>query len=79
MRSSVGMLKDFTEGVVWQDLKDELGLWLEDIRNRLEDSDNTLFPEDIKRLQGNAEAVRNVLMLPENLILNLEGDKDGSE
>ena len=74
MRSSVGQLKDFVDGVIWRDIQDELKLWLEDIRDQLEDPGHELFPEDIKRLQGNAEAVRRVLELPRNLILNLEDD-----
>ena len=82
MRSSVGQLKDFVDGVIWRDIQDELKLWLEDIRDQLEDPGHELFPEDIKRLQGNAEAVRRVLELPRNLILNLEDDleaKNGND
>jgi len=82
VRSSVGQLKDFVDGVIWRDIQDELKLWLEDIRDQLEDPGHELFPEDIKRLQGNAEAVRRVLELPRNLILNLEDDleaKNGND
>ena len=74
MRSSLGQLKDFFSGVIWQDIKDELNTWLEDIRNALEDPGKTLFMEDIKRLQGNAEAIRNVLTLENSLILNKEDE-----
>ena len=78
MRTSLGQMRDFVEGVIWKDIVDELSLWIEDIRDQLEDPGHELFPEDIKRLQGNVEALRRVLELPKNLILNLEDELEES-
>ena len=74
MRSSLGQFRNFIEGNIWKDIQDELHHWIEDIRDQLEDPEGKLFMEDIKRLQGNIEAIRNVLNLPANLILNLEDE-----
>ena len=78
MRTSLGQMRDFVEGVIWKDIVDELSLWIEDIRDQLEDPGHEFFPEDIKRLQGNVEALRKVLELPKNLILNLEDELEES-
>lgn len=83
MRSTLEQLRDFFEGLVWRDIEDELRLWLDDIRNLLESPDGTPFIDDVRRLQGSAEAIRNVLKLPENLIHNkeieLEEEKNGRD
>ena len=73
MRSTIGQLKDFFEGVIWQDIEDELHAWIEDIRDSLEGR-NTLFIEDVNRLRGSVEAVRNVLALKETMIANKEDE-----
>jgi len=57
---------------IWRDLKSELNVWLEDIRNQLENSDGNISPRIMDRLGGNAETVRNVLALPEILLETLK-------
>ena len=67
------MFKDFLETTIWRDISSELKTWLEDIRDQLE----SLETDDSKkfyRLQGNSEAVRNMLRLPEQVLNNILDD-----
>ena len=59
------------ESLFWQDMKNQIEAWLSDVRDALEDSDNILRDETLRRLGGNAEALRRVLRLPEETLANL--------
>jgi len=75
--SSIGQLIDFKENsIVWKDIKNELHVWLEDIRDLLENPDGDMSVRVLDRLGGNAETLRNILALPEVLIDILEGQKN---
>jgi len=78
-KSSVRKIEDFIESVIWKDFELELHLWLNDVRNSLEDPKGELDLYEVKKLQGCAEAIRNVLDLPEtiikNIIIELEEEK----
>lgn len=67
--SSAHELREFVRSNIWRDLKDELNIWLDDIRTQLEVESNV---DVIRRLQGNAEAVNKILRLPEILAESME-------
>lgn len=56
----------------WQAMKTQIEAWVEDVRDNLEDPDNIYLERTLRRLAGNAEALRNVLRLPEITLRNLE-------
>jgi hypothetical protein len=76
-RSSIKNIEEFITGSIWHDFKIELNIWLENVRDCLEDGDNILSIESVKKLQGNAEAIRNCLNLPETVIesIMIENEK----
>lgn len=62
-------LKDFIENsTVWRDMKSEMNVWLKDIRDQLENPEGHMSVRVLDRLGGNAESVRNLLVLPEVLL-----------
>ena len=65
LKSSVGQFYEFLEGTVWADIKAELGVWLEGVRDGLEDTESN--EKDLFRNQGRAEAIRYVMSLPETI------------
>ena len=71
-KSSVSMVEEFVEGCIWKDIECELHIWLNDVRDHLEDPEGILKLEELKKLQGNAEALRNVLDIPETIIRNIQ-------
>jgi hypothetical protein len=73
MRSTVGMVEEFSENKVWQDMVELFGIWLEDIRDQLEDPSGLTTDKVLARLAGNAEALRRCMHAPEWLINHLEG------
>jgi hypothetical protein len=62
IRSTVAQLNDFIEGFIWQDMMDELEIWLNGVRDGLEDVEAD--EKDLFRNQGRADAIRYVLSLP---------------
>ena len=65
---------EFEQGIgspFWQDMKNQIEAWLSDVRDALEDSDNVYFDKTLHRLGGNAEALRRVLILPNETLKNL--------
>jgi hypothetical protein len=69
IHSSIGQFKDFIESSVWADIKRELGVWLEDVRNISEDPK----VEDKERLisVGRIDALKYFKGLPENMLESL--------
>ena len=65
LKSSVGQFDEFLEGTVWADMKRELHIWLEGVRDGLEDKESD--EKDLFRNQGRAEAIRYVMSLPETI------------
>jgi len=65
---------EFEQGIsspFWQDMSRQIEAWLIDVRDTLEDPDNIYLDRTLHRLGGNAEALRRVLMLPEETLKNL--------
>jgi hypothetical protein len=65
LRSFSGQFSEFLESTIWADMRAELGIWLEGVRDGLEDPEAT--ERDLFRNQGRAEAIRYVLSLPETI------------
>lgn len=78
-RCSIGQIEEAEKTGFWLDVVDELKAWLEDIRDRLEDPNNELHKDTIFRLQGNAEALRRVMLLPEMIRNNIVADLKGED
>jgi len=76
MRSTLGQLKDFKESVFWQDISEELDVWLEEIRNQLENGDLNFSHRTLDQLGGSAKAIRNIKNLPEVLIGLAEDNRE---
>jgi len=73
--STKGQMKDFIDySPVWKDISSELNVWLEEIRNQLENNDGNMSSRILDRLGGNAESVRNLLNLPLVLLETLENE-----
>ena len=80
-RSTAESFDQFMKGSVWRDMLDELKLWLEDIHETMEDPAGILSTEALYRLQGNAETVRKLILMPEmirdNILEDQERGKEG--
>ena len=76
MRSTIGQLKDFKSSVFWQDIEEELDIWLEEVRNQLENGDLQFDHRTLDQLGGCAKAIRNMKNLPEVLIGIAEDNKE---
>ena len=70
-KSSPAMFEEFLKSSIWEDMNYELDLWLEDIRQALEDIGDHAA---LLRLQGNAEFVRKTKSLPVNVLENIKED-----
>jgi len=69
IRSSYANMRDFAVSSIWVDLSDEINNWLDDIHSQLESEvDHNI----LMKLQGNAEACRNILALPNQMLEALE-------
>ena len=69
-------MEDFVESFIWKDLEYELDKWLEDIRNMLESQIDVPDVLVLRKLQGNAETIRNVLRLPFAVMENIKMDSE---
>ena len=70
--SSVQEFEDFEKSGIWQDMVNELTLWVGRIRNELEDPEGKLPDKQLHRLGGSAEAIRMTLDLPETVRENIK-------
>jgi hypothetical protein len=68
MRSSLGQLSDFFKGNIWKDIEEELDIWLDEVRDQLENTDLNFSHRTLDQLGGCAKALRNVKMIGEVLI-----------
>jgi len=74
MRSTIKELKSFEKSVIWADITGELEVWLEEIRDNLENEDIIL--EQVSALRGSARALRNVISMVPVLVENAEHDQE---
>lgn len=77
MISTAYDFEQFVRGSIWKDMQEELGVWLGEIQKSLENPEAD--DATLRRLQGNAETIRKVLMLPEVVIHNLKLDMEEEE
>jgi len=75
MRSGVGQLKEFSRSGIWLDILDELGIWLNQIHEQLENHGMECDHRMLDRLGGCAEAVRNFSDIVNVLTDLAEGSK----
>lgn len=69
LNASLAQYNEFLHSFVWLDIASEVNIWLEDVRNQLE---NVADVEELRRYQGIAEACRYFLALPEEIINTIE-------
>lgn len=65
---------EFEQGMgspFWQDMRNQIEAWLSDVRDTLEDPENIYLERTLRRLGGNAEALRRILILPSETLVNL--------
>ena len=63
LKSSSALFEEFLQSTIWADINSELNVWLEGVRDGLEDPQAS--ERDLFRNQGRAEAIRYVLSLPQ--------------
>ena len=74
--SSASQLKDFIKySPIWKDIKNELNIMLSEIHLQLENEGELHSHQKLDHLGGSAKALRVMLALPENILINLEMDK----
>jgi hypothetical protein len=84
VRSTIGSLEDFKDSLIWQDICEEFDVWLEEIRNQLENPDIEMGHRTLDQLGGNAKALRRakgvldvLINLAQDEIDNQEKEKGG--
>jgi len=77
--SSEENFRSFLESSIWRDMKAELNIWLEQIRNALEDPNDDETLESTERLRGAAKMAKRVLAMPEVIMQNIADDKEREE
>ena len=75
MRSSAGQIKDFSEGIIWNDMLEEIDIWLQRIRDELENPMLEFTHRTLDQLSGSAKAIRNMKDLPE-VLMGLAEDEE---
>jgi len=63
--STAGQFEEFLNSTVWIDIKSELSVWLEGVRDGLESTDSD--EKELYRNQGRAQGIRYLLSLPETI------------
>lgn len=64
MRSTAGQIEEFSKGIIWLDICEELDIWLKQIRDLLENSNLDSSDRKLHHLGGSAKALRNVKDIP---------------
>jgi hypothetical protein len=68
MRSTPGQLIEFSQGFIWKDMLEEMDIWLERIRDELENPGLGFSQRTMDYLAGCAKTLRDLKMIPEILI-----------
>lgn len=76
MRSRAIHFKEFLEGVVWQDMQDELVAWIDGAQEQLNVCSDD---KEIYRFQGRLQAMKEVLGMPSGLLNILEEEQGEPE
>ena len=75
MRLTTGQINDFEKSAIWRDILAELDIWLEEIRDQLENADLDFDHRTLDQLGGNAKAIRMMKMMPE-VLSSLANDEE---
>jgi hypothetical protein len=78
-KSSANSFQEFIDSSIWKDMTYELNIWLEGIRDALESKEKTPDLETLKELQGGADIIRRVLLMPSVLRDNIIEDNERKE
>lgn len=65
--------------LLWPEVKEELEVWIDQLRMILEDSEDSTSLKDIHQAQGSLRALRNVLQLPEQLLDQKQSNEEEEE
>ncbi len=80
IRSTIGQLQQFKEGLIWRDMKEEIELWLHNAHLGLEAPQGE---DETNILRGMCKAARDFLELPDVLInlaiMQAEQEEDNVE
>jgi hypothetical protein len=68
-KSSAFQIRDFMEGSVWEDIRNEMEAMRQSVRDSLE---TCKVRAEIYRFQGRAEVLRDLQLLPENMLAAME-------
>jgi len=72
-RSDSLMFKNFLETTIWTDIDHEIDMWLEGIRDALENIEDK---NELLRLQGSAQAMRLLKAIPSGILENIKEDEE---
>jgi len=72
MASTERQMEDFLQSSVWQDIVTELKDMRESCRNELETCKDL---DELMRFQGRSEVLRDIIILPEEMLRALQEDK----
>lgn len=67
-------MQGFVDGLIWQDLKEEVNAWITELQETLSDPDGPKDIETISMMRGSIKACKNFLQMPEVLIENMSDD-----
>lgn len=74
-----GLSRNETErliGLLWPEFKEEIEVWIEQLRMILEDSNDEVSLREIHQAQGSLRALRNVLQLPETILEQKQSNEE---
>lgn len=78
-KSTPAQMKDFLEGFVWADMKEEVEIWIKELQATLSDPDGPTDLNVISTMRGSIKACENFLLMPSVLIENMNEDKRHEE
>ncbi len=79
-RSSAEAFNVFMDSTIWEDLLNELKMWLDAVHGESEDPDGKTPDRVLHRLGGNAQAIRRFMLMPEVIRDSIiEDRKEASE
>ncbi len=65
--------------LIWPEMEAELTVWIDQLREILEDSNDSVTMKEIHQAQGSLRALRNVLQLPETLLSQKDLDEENAD
>jgi hypothetical protein len=76
LHSTPSQIATFIDSVVWADMRREINVWITHIQQAIEVVEGV---DELRKYQGRAEACRNFLALPEQMLAALEVDNERIE